>query len=162
MDEVNYTYDRKFEGNIFVVGRTGCGKTTFVQNLGKNKLFVDIKEVYWILKIELSAEREDSIKDCFKDQVVDFKYPSSVEDFNDLLEIYKRKKSACNENYLGKNTILDRVIVMNDVSGLADKSEEFTDFLTVSRKYGLMCVYIFHSLPDKTTLADDTVTDKNT
>ena len=34
MDEVNYTYDGKFESNILVVGRTGCGKTTFVQNLG--------------------------------------------------------------------------------------------------------------------------------
>ena len=34
MDEVNYTYDGKFDGNILVVGKTGCGKTTFVQNLG--------------------------------------------------------------------------------------------------------------------------------
>ena len=29
----NYTYDTKFQGNI-LVGKTGCGKTTFVQNLG--------------------------------------------------------------------------------------------------------------------------------
>ena len=43
--KVNYTYDAKFEGNILVVGRTGCGKTTFIQNLGKNKMFGDIKEV---------------------------------------------------------------------------------------------------------------------
>ena len=35
-EELNYTYDTKFEGNILVVGRTGCGKTTFVQNLEKN------------------------------------------------------------------------------------------------------------------------------
>ena len=27
MDEVNYSYDGKFEGNILIVGRTGCGKT---------------------------------------------------------------------------------------------------------------------------------------
>ena len=39
MDEVNYTYDGKFEGNVFIVGRTGCGKKTIVQNLGKNNLF---------------------------------------------------------------------------------------------------------------------------
>ena len=56
--EVNYTYDAKFEGNILVVGRTGCGKTTFVQNLGKNKMFGDIKEVFWISKIALSSNRE--------------------------------------------------------------------------------------------------------
>ena len=46
MDEVNYTYDGKFEGNILVVGRTGCGKATFAQNLKKSKLFENIREVY--------------------------------------------------------------------------------------------------------------------
>ena len=35
-DEINYIYYTKFEGNILVVGRRGCGKTTFIQNLGKN------------------------------------------------------------------------------------------------------------------------------
>ena len=41
MDEYreDYTFDGKFEGNILIVGRTGCGKTTFIQRLGKNKLF---------------------------------------------------------------------------------------------------------------------------
>ena len=37
--ENEYTYDGQFHGNILVVGRTGCGKTTFIQKLGKNKLF---------------------------------------------------------------------------------------------------------------------------
>ena len=36
MDEIEYSYDGKFEGNILIVGRTGCGKTTFFQNLAKN------------------------------------------------------------------------------------------------------------------------------
>ena len=35
MDEIKYTYDGKFEGNILIVGRTACGKTTSVQNLVK-------------------------------------------------------------------------------------------------------------------------------
>ena len=43
MDEVNYTSDGNFEGNILIEGGTGCGKTTFVQNLGKNNLFGDIR-----------------------------------------------------------------------------------------------------------------------
>ena len=42
--------------------------------------------------------------------------------------------------------ILDKLIVMDDVCGLADKSDEFANFLTVSRKYGLTCVYIFHTI----------------
>ena len=33
---------------------------------------------------------------------------------------------------------------MDDVSGIADKSNKFANFLTVSQKYGLTCVYIFH------------------
>ena len=36
-DEIIYNYDGKFEGNILVEDRTGCGKTTFVQNLGTLK-----------------------------------------------------------------------------------------------------------------------------
>ena len=67
MDEIKYMYDVKFESNILIVGKTGCWKTTFVQNLGKNKLFGDVKEVYWISKIELSKDKEKNIRDCFTD-----------------------------------------------------------------------------------------------
>ena len=42
--------------------------------------------------------------------------------------------------------ILDKLIIMDDVSGLDGISEEFTNILTVSRKYGLTCVYIFHTI----------------
>ena len=69
-----------------------------------------------------------------------------MENFNDLLEVFKRKKSSFNENYLGENMILDRVIVMNNVSDLADRSEKFANFLTVSRKYGLTFLYIFNTI----------------
>ena len=146
MDEIKYMYDGKFEGNILIVGRTGCGKTTFVKNLGKNKLFGDVKEVYWTSKIELSQDREDNIRDCFPDQVVKFDYPSNVEVFDDLLEMCRLRKAEYIENELGENMVLDKLIVMDDVSGLADKSNEFANFLTVSRKYGVTCVYIFHTV----------------
>ena len=42
--------------------------------------------------------------------------------------------------------VLDKLIVMDDVSGLADKSDDFANFLIVSRKYGMICVYIFHTI----------------
>ena len=32
--ENEYTYDQQFDGNILVVGKTGCGKTTFIEKLG--------------------------------------------------------------------------------------------------------------------------------
>ena len=35
---------------------------------------------------------------------------------------------------------------MDDFSGLTDRSEEFANFLSVSQKYGLTCVYIFHTI----------------
>ena len=72
MDEMNYAYDRRFEGNILIVGRTGCGKTTFAQSLGRSKSFGDIDKVFWVSKVELSKDREDNIRDCFVDQTVDF------------------------------------------------------------------------------------------
>ena len=39
MDIEKYSYDGKFTGNILALGETGCGKTTFVQNVGKNSMF---------------------------------------------------------------------------------------------------------------------------
>ena len=56
--EREFTYDGKFSENILVAGRTGCGKTTFIQKLGKNKLLGDeITDVFWVLKIILTKER---------------------------------------------------------------------------------------------------------
>ena len=68
MVETKYSYDGRFEGNVIVVRRTGCGKTTFVQTLAENKLFGDIKEVFWMSKTDLSEKREDNIRDCFQNQ----------------------------------------------------------------------------------------------
>ena len=58
-----YSYDGQFIGNILVVGRTGCGKTTFIEKLAKNKLFAEqIKDISWISKIVLSHEREEILE----------------------------------------------------------------------------------------------------
>ena len=39
---------------------------------------------------------------------------------------------------------MDRLIIVDDVSGIADVSKNFSNFLTVSRKFGYNCVYFFH------------------
>ena len=44
----NYQYNAKFTDNILIVGHTGCGKATFVQNLAKNKMSGKLKSVNWI------------------------------------------------------------------------------------------------------------------
>ena len=97
-------------------------------------------------KIPLSKDRENNFCDCFLDEHIDFKYPDSVEDFDDLLEYFHRKRAPCNKNYLGENIKLDRLIVMVNILGLADRSEAFANFLTVLQKFGLICVYLFDAI----------------
>ena len=102
--------------------------------------------MYWVSKIEFSKDREENIRECFVDQVANVEYANNVDEFDDLLEAYRRTKSDYIENDLGENMVLDKLIVMDNVSSLPDKSEEFANFLTVLRKYGLTCIYIFHTI----------------
>ena len=90
-------------------------------------MFGEIKDVISLSKIPLSTEREDDIRSCFIDEQIDFKYPNSIEEFEELLEIFQRKKAPYFVNSLGEKIKLDRLIVMDDVSSLADKSEDFSN-----------------------------------
>ena len=45
---------------------------------------------------------------------------------------------------------MDRLIVMDDVSGVADNCLKFADFLTVLRKYH--CIYVFHVIAPETQI----------
>ena len=92
-----------------------------------------------VSKLLLSKERE-------VDEKVDFKYVKNIDDFDNLLEHTQKRKLPCNKNNLGENIELDRLIVSDDVSGLADRSDTFANFLTVSQKFRLTRVYVFHTL----------------
>ena len=145
--EKKYSYNRNFEGNILIVGRTGCGKTTFIQNLGKNKMFGnELVEVFWVSKVILNKEREDFIRDSFKYQKVRFSYLQDLDYFNYLIENFMQSRSEYVDNHMGDLPVVNRLIVLDDVSGLADKSEKFSNFLTVTRKYGFSCLYVFHTI----------------
>ena len=145
--EREFTYNGKFSGNILVVGRAGCGKTTCIQKLGKNKLFGDeITDFFWVSKIILTKEREDFIRDSFGDQEVHFSYPHDLDDFNYLVGNFMQDKSEYIDNELGEQLTVNGLIIRDDFSVLADKSEEFSNFLTVSRKYGFSCLYVFHTI----------------
>ena len=147
------TYDGTFSGNILVVGQTRCGNTSFVQNLGRNRIFGNVDSVDWISKVELSEKREHQIRQSFSYASLEFYYSNDVAEFDTILDLLKDNKSYVNvENNknleeleaIGENGVFDRLIVIDDVSGLADKSNEFCSFLTVSRKYRYSCIYIFH------------------
>ena len=102
---------------------------------------------FWVSKIYLSHEREESIRDCFLDQNVQFAYPANIDDFNFLIDSFMSERSlSVSENNMGELPQINKLIIMDDVSGLADKSEDFSNFLTVSRKYGFSCVYVFHTI----------------
>ena len=78
MDENIVTYDGMFSGNILVVGQTPCGKTSFVQSLGRNKIFGSVDSIDWISKVELSENRENQIRQSFSYASVEFHYPNDV------------------------------------------------------------------------------------
>ena len=49
-------YERKFEGNILVVGRTGCGKTYFFQRLALNNIFGKLEKIERVSRLRLSVQ----------------------------------------------------------------------------------------------------------
>ena len=118
-------YDEKFKGNILIVGRTGCWKTTFVQNLRRKNLFGYISEIYWISKIVLSREREDAIRESFDQQEFYFNYPENIKDFNYLIENFMLRKANYVNSEIGEEMTIEKLIFLDNISGLADKSEIF-------------------------------------
>ena len=51
-------YDGQFYGNILVVGRTCCGKATFLEKLGLNSFFDHTLETEWISGIDIYKKRK--------------------------------------------------------------------------------------------------------
>ena len=153
-----YIYDGRFRGNILVLGRTECGKTSFVQKLALYDFFGELKSAKWVSGIQLNESREAKIESNFSCDI-SFFYPNDVHELADLIEEFKlevetEKNETDNENVtiFGEIINRDRLIVFDDVSGLADNSNKFANFLTVARKYKYNCIYIFHTIyPEKAT-----------
>ena len=59
------TYNGQFRGNILIVGRTGCGKTTF---LGLNNFFGNIIKTEQISGIDIDRKREAEIQSYFSNE----------------------------------------------------------------------------------------------
>ena len=91
--------------------------------------------------------REKNISTCFR-KTVRFKYPETVDDFNMELTFFQKKRQLDNDIdiVMGEDNIFNELIIMDNVSGLADKSNDFANFLTVSRKFNFTCVYVFHTM----------------
>ena len=61
------------------------------------------------------------------------------------------------ESVEGENAILNKLIIMDDVSGLADKSQEFFDSFKKIRFFVRKC--FSYNISRKTKLGDDNVSD---
>ena len=132
----NYVYNPNFTGNVLIVRRTGCGKAYFTQKLTLNKFFGELKRAEWVWYINLDEERETEIESFFSSDV-GFHYPKSIEQFEDLLEVFKARSGTAKRNNndddtslfdneffnqsdsFGEKTTCDQLIVMDDVCGLA-------------------------------------------
>ena len=142
-------YNGQFNGNILLVGRTGCGKTTFLEKLAINKFFGNIVKTEWVSGIEIDTSREAEIQSCFSNETK-VHVATERDELDALIEHFKLKaleNSGDNvnlSNSFGEIRKMDRLIVLDDVSGVADLSKKFANFLTVSRKYGYNVVYVFH------------------
>ena len=141
-------YNGEFYGNILVVGRTGCGKTTFLEKLGLNNFFGNMIKTEWISGIAIDKQRETKIQSYFSNKT-EVHVAKEQDELDSLIETFKlrsREETIDNNvnNSFGENKKLDRLIIMDDVSGVADVSKKFANFLTVSRKFGYNCVYVFH------------------
>ena len=150
----NYTYSGKFSGNVLIVRRTKCGKTTFMQKLLLYNFFGNLKKAEWTSGITLKKKREAEIQTNFSCEV-EFYYATDKHKSNSILEELKSKSRGDEEtddyetnvsNAFGEKSVCDRLIVFDDVSGLANNSKKFPSFLTVVRKYNYNCVYIFHTI----------------
>ena len=83
-----------------------------------------MKEVYWLSNVFLSRDRKNNIEDCFCINV-DFTYPKNPEEFDICLDFFQKRKEKA--NFTGENTLLARLIVMDDVFSLAGKFENFAN-----------------------------------
>ena len=122
---------------------------TFLEKLGVNNFFGDIIKPEWISGIDIDKQREADIQSYFSNEI-EVHIAKEQDELDSLIEIFKlrsREESDDSQNVnnsFGENRKLDGLIIMDDVSGVADVSKKFANFLTVSRKFGYNCVYVFH------------------
>ena len=129
-------YDGQFYGNILVVGRTGCGKTTFLEKLGLNNFFGNIIKTEWISGIDIDKKREAEIQSYFSNET-EVHVAKEQDELDSLIETFKlrsREETTDDNNVnnsFGKNKKLDRLIIMDDVSGAADVSKKFANLTNI-------------------------------
>ena len=129
-------YNGQFLGNILVVGRTNCGKTTFIKKLGLNNFFGNIVKTEWVSGIAIDKKREAEIQSYFKNET-EVHIAQDQDKLDSLTDTFKQRS---HENYddnsnnknanssFGENRKMDQLIIMDNVSDIADVSKIFPIF----------------------------------
>ena len=93
-------YDGQFYGDILVVGRTGCGKTTFLEKLGLNNFFGNILKTEWISGTDIDKKREVEIQSCFSNETDAHiaKEQDELDSLNETFKLQSREETVDNSN----------------------------------------------------------------
>ena len=81
-------YNGHFHGTILVVGRTGCGKTTFLEKLGLKFFFGNIIKTEWISGIDIDKKREAEIQSYFSNET-EVHVAKEQDELDSLIETFK-------------------------------------------------------------------------
>ena len=129
-------YNGHFLGNILVVGRTNCGKTTFIKRLGLNNFFDKIVKTEWVSGIAIDKKKEAEIQSYFKNET-EVHVAQDQEKLDYLIDTFKQRSHENYGNNSNNNTVnscfgvnrkMDQLIIIDDVSGIAKTSKIFLIF----------------------------------
>ena len=90
-------YDGQFYGNVLVVGRTGCGKTTFLEKLGVHNFFGKIIKTERISGIEIDKQRETEIQSYFSNET-EVHIAKEQDELDSLIETFKLRSREESDN----------------------------------------------------------------
>ena len=81
----------------------------------------------------MSKNRKEQILSCFQDTKVNFSDPNDLNEFGTLKENLQREADIGGENdgnveILVEKNKFDKLIVIDDISGLADTSSDYSRF----------------------------------
>ena len=125
-------------------------RRTLGQEMASNSISGELRGVHWISK-QTEAERDSRFT-----PKVEFYSPQDEGDlektFDDLENIYRERvekmpfdnESNDVSNGMGEYVERDSLVILDNVSGLADRSKSFVTFMTTCRKFGYSLIYVFH------------------
>ena len=113
-----------------------------------NNFFGNIEKTELVSGIVIDKKREAEIQSYFKNET-EVHIAQDQDKLDSLINTFKQRSHENYDNsnvnsFFSENRKMDRLIIMDDVSGVADISKNLSNFLPVSRKFGYNCVYLFH------------------